>query len=162
MNSKSTHHHKRFEHLLIIRQLVDELEVDAFVSSYIHSPVALVLREREREQVPWNLWIIPPVSLGFMEHMVLGTCKWPFFVIFCSREQENTPVCALFCSREQSEQENKPLSVPRNNPFTSFMEHSDLGTCKWTLFCHVLFHKFHGTCQSCYKLCSMACYVVTM
>ena len=75
MNSKSTHHHKRFEHLLIIRQLVDELEVDAFVSSYIHSPVALVLREREREQVPWNLWIIPPVSLGFMEHMVLGTCK---------------------------------------------------------------------------------------
>ena len=30
------------------------------IPSYIHSPVALVLREREREQVPWNLWITPP------------------------------------------------------------------------------------------------------
>ena len=34
MNSKSTHHHKRFEHLLIIRQLVDELEVNSRLNSF--------------------------------------------------------------------------------------------------------------------------------
>ena len=44
MNSKSTHHHKRFEHLLIIRHLVDELEVDTFVSvSFVHVHIARIL-----------------------------------------------------------------------------------------------------------------------
>ena len=104
------------------------------LSSYIHSPVALVLREREREQVPWNLWITPPrfprfhgtygsrnTQMNLFRHILfLGTRKYTrlcpilfpgtihsqvsWNILFS--EHTNELFFVIFCSWEQ---EKKPV-----------------------------------------------------